>query len=142
MGPWIDVQTFSSRWELAVQNYPLKTFLIFEASDGSVKEWTYGSFDQLVNRVAHHLDELGVRQGSSVHLALTNSPAFVAIWIAAIRLGAWIVPSDPFGMGPDLQQLQRVRHPVMAPPHRNLWSQRHGFGTAAPVGQYADKHHH
>jgi len=104
MGPWLDVQTFSSRWELAVQNYPLRTFLIFEASNGSVKEWTYATFDQLVNRIAHHLNDLGVRQGSSVHLALTNSPAFVAIWIATIRLGAWIVPSDPFGTSIELAE--------------------------------------
>lgn len=113
MGPWIDVQTFSSRWELAVQNYPLRTFLIFEASNGSVKEWTYASFDQLVNRVAHHLYELGVRQGSSVHLVLTNSPAFVAIWIATVRLGAWIVPSDPFGTSVELgEHISRTKPSV------------------------------
>ena len=30
-----------------------------------------------------------------MHLALTNSPAFVAVWLATMRLGAWIVPRDP-----------------------------------------------
>jgi crotonobetaine/carnitine-CoA ligase len=28
-------------------------------------------------------------------LALTNSPSFVAVWLACARLGAWMVPSDP-----------------------------------------------
>ena len=28
----------------------------------------------------------------------------VAVWIAAIRLGAWIVPSDPFGAAPELAE--------------------------------------
>ena len=97
MSSWLDAETFSSVWTSTVYKFPSSTFLIFEGSDGSRSEWTYSSFDQLVGRVAHHLDELGVRKGSAVHLALRNSPAFVALWIAAIRLGAWIVPSDPFG---------------------------------------------
>ncbi len=33
---------------------------------------------------------------------LANSPAFVATWIAAIQLGAWVVPSDPQSTAPEL----------------------------------------
>ena len=50
-----------------------------------------------VSRAASFLTAHGVRRGSAVHLALTNSPTFVAVWLATSGLGAWIVPSDPMG---------------------------------------------
>lgn len=97
MSSWPDARTLSAIWASTVEQFASNVFLIFEGSDGSRSEWTYSSFDNLVCRVACHLDKLGVQKGSAIHLALRNSPGFVAIWIAAIRLGAWIVPSDPFG---------------------------------------------
>jgi len=101
---WPQAETFSARWELAVANRQNEVFLVFEAPDGQATEWTYSSFDSLVGRVAHGLVEHGVNVGRAIHLALANSPAFVAVWIAAIRLGAWIVPSDPFGAAPELAE--------------------------------------
>ncbi len=80
---------------------PHEPFLIFEAPDGSTAAWTYSGFDLLVARMASELAGHGVGAGSSVHLALTNCPTFVAVWIAANRLGAWIVPSDPMGRTPE-----------------------------------------
>ncbi len=104
MSSWLDARTFSEVWVSTVEQFSSNKFLIFEGSDGSRSEWTYSSFDHLVGRVAYHLDELGVQKGSAIHLALRNSPGFVAIWIAAIRLGAWIVPSDPFGTAAELAE--------------------------------------
>ncbi|HBL07752.1 MAG TPA: hypothetical protein DDZ64_01365, partial [Acidimicrobiaceae bacterium] len=49
----------------------------------------------LVSRVAATLVANGVEPGSPVHMALANCPAFVAVWLAVIRLGAWVVTSDP-----------------------------------------------
>lgn len=77
-------------------------FLIFERSNSDVVSWTYEQFDELLGRVGYWLSERGVGDGSSVHLALTNCPTFVAIWLAAVRLGAWIVPSDPMGSAGEL----------------------------------------
>ena len=55
----------------------------------------------------------GVAPGTAVHLALTNSPAFVAAWIATVRLGAWIVPSDPMARTPELAaHIERTRPAV------------------------------
>ncbi len=104
MSSWPDARTFSAIWASTVEQFASNVFLIFESSDGSRSEWTYSSFDNLVGRVAYHLDKLGVQKGSAIHLALRNSPGFVAIWIAAIRLGAWIVPSDPFGTTAELAE--------------------------------------
>jgi len=86
---------FTELWTEAIRRAPDDVFLVFEAADSSVCQWTYSQFDSLVERVGAWLGDQGVGHGDAVHLALTNSPAFVAIWVAANRLGAWIVPSDP-----------------------------------------------
>lgn len=99
---WNDAVTFASVWERTVAARGDAPFLLFEAPDGQVTEWSYTAFDELVGRMAAELTGHGVGPGSSVHLALTNSPTFVAVWLAATRLGAWIVPSDPMGRTPEL----------------------------------------
>jgi crotonobetaine/carnitine-CoA ligase len=94
--------TFASRWRDAVAYDGEREFLAFERADGTVARWTYAEFDALVARVAGGLQQRGVRPGSAVHLALTNSPAFVATWIATTQLGGWVVPSDPKSTAPEL----------------------------------------
>ena len=86
---------FGNLWRDAVAARSNATFLVFEISSGSSHSWTYAEFDDVVARAAATLVRLGVGKGDSVNLALTNSPAFVALWLASVRLGAWIVPSDP-----------------------------------------------
>jgi len=101
---------FARVWDRTVSACADATFLVFEAPDGTVTEWTYTEFDALVARAAGFLREHAVERGSSVHLALTNSPAFVALWLATIRLGGWIVPSDPMGATPELAvHIERTR---------------------------------
>ncbi len=98
------VTTFASLWRNAVSTRGRSTFLVFEASDGSVTEWTYGEFDRLVGDVAARLSASGADERRGVHLALTNSPGFVATWLAATTLGSHIVPSDPMGTAPELSE--------------------------------------
>jgi crotonobetaine/carnitine-CoA ligase len=94
--------TFCELWQLAVARDPAAPFLIFERPDGAVSQWSYGEFDDLVARAAEFMVRRGVGPGDAVHLALTNSPTFVAVWLAATRLGAWIVPSDPMASTAEL----------------------------------------
>jgi len=102
--------TFAGRWRQAVSSNPSGTFLVWEGPDGSTRSWSYAEFDDLVARVAGGLVERGVQPGSAVHLALTNSPAFVALWLAAANLGAWVVPSDPGATSRELTgHLERTR---------------------------------
>ena len=89
--------TFAAVWERSVDRRADSLFLMFEGSDGLVSSWTYEQFDGLVSRVAATLVANGVEPGSPVHMALANCPAFVAVWLAVIRLGAWVVTSDPMG---------------------------------------------
>lgn len=100
---WPGAIAFWDTWRRAVDGAPEATFLVFEAPDGTVTTWTYGRFDELVARAAGYLNDHGVGVGSCVHLALTNSPAFVALWLATNGLGAWMVPSDPMAMTAELR---------------------------------------
>ena len=94
--------TFSELWARAVEARGARPFLTFEAPDGTVTDWTYAAFDDLASRVASTFADAGVGPDAPVHLVLTNSPAFVVAWIAAARLGTWIVPSDPMATAPEL----------------------------------------
>ncbi len=102
MTEWEGATTLSHAWIRAVAGRRDQAFLAFERPDGLVESWTYGEFDAVVSRVAQFLVKHGVAPGSSVHIALTNSPAFVAVWLASLRLRAWIVPSDPMGTSAEL----------------------------------------
>jgi len=53
---------------------------------------TYRQIGELVNRAANALGELGVGQDDRVLIALPDSPAFVAAFWGAIKLGAIAVP--------------------------------------------------
>lgn len=110
---WADATTFAHVWAHSVADRSHDTFLLFEGPDGHVAEWTYAEFDSQIGRVASLLAANGVGEGSAVHLALTNCPTFVAVWIAANRMGAWIVPSDPMGRTPELaDHIERTRPAV------------------------------
>ena len=87
--------TFQARWSDAVATHADSTFLRFEEVTGETSEWTYAEFGAVVDAVAATLAALGVGAGDSIHVALRNCPAFVAIWLAVTDLGAWIVPVDP-----------------------------------------------
>ncbi|MPZ51787.1 MAG: AMP-binding protein [Acidimicrobiia bacterium] len=104
--------TLASRWFEAVAAVPSRPFLVWEGPDGSTNEWNYRDFDALIGRVAAGLAQHGVKPGDGVHLALANSPAFVAIWLAcATRLGAWMVPSDPRATSRELGEHIDQTHP-------------------------------
>ena len=102
--------TFAQRWETAVRTSGDRPFLVFEGPDRSVSQWTYRQFDEVVTRMGATLAAAGVTPGSSVHVVLRNCPAFIAIWLACARSGAWLVPVDPTSTARDIGgQLDRVR---------------------------------
>lgn len=108
------IPTFAGRWRQAVAANPDGTFLVWEGPDGSTRAWTYAELDAVVARVAGGLVARSVTAGSAIHLVLANSPAFVAVWLAATRLGAWIVPSDPSATAPELAGHIARTSPVVA----------------------------
>ncbi len=131
MASWHDAQTFARVWATTVESRADATFLIFEGPGGEVDQWTYAEFDACVHRVANLLASAGVTPGSSIHMALTNSPTFVAVWIASIRLGAWIVPSDPMARVPELKDHIGRTAPVIGFCSRD---RAYTYRKAAPAG--------
>ncbi|MDJ1371876.1 class I adenylate-forming enzyme family protein [Gulosibacter molinativorax] len=104
------VITFSQMWDQAVNDHGGRSFLVFRDVDGTTSNWTYSEFDAIVDRAAGKMREYGVGAGDSVHLCLRNSPAFIALWLATSRLGAWMVPADPGAASRDIERhLERVR---------------------------------
>jgi crotonobetaine/carnitine-CoA ligase len=107
------VITFDAMWRDAVATAPDALFLRFENHHGAVAEWSYRAFDRVVEGAAGRLAEAGAGHASAIHLALTNTPTFVAAWLAAVRLGAWIVPSDPMATAPELAEHLARTSPVV-----------------------------
>ena len=103
--------SFSEVWERTLRDHPDDIFLIFENLESDTVEWTYSDFNKEVSKVASLLLQHGVQSGDSIHLALANCPVFIAVWLAAVRLGAWIVPSDPMGSAEDLLSHIERTHP-------------------------------
>lgn len=63
--------------------FPNKTALIFEG-----KSFTYKELDQMANRMANGLRELGIQRGDRVGLFLPNIPEFVISYLGILKLGA------------------------------------------------------
>ena len=106
--------TLAGRWRQAVAAVPDRPFLVWEGADERVTTWTYGELDALVERAAGALAARGAGPGSAVHLLLANSPAFVVVWLAAARLGAWIVPADPSATAAELADHIARTRPMVA----------------------------
>ncbi|ODM87974.1 Long-chain fatty acid transport protein 4 [Orchesella cincta] len=51
------------------------------------EKWTYKQIQALSFRVANHFQEIGLKKGDSVGLAMTNRPEMAAIWIGLGRIG-------------------------------------------------------
>jgi carnitine-CoA ligase len=128
--------TFAERWRRAAWAAGERPFLVWEGSDGTTRTWTYAEFDELVTEVAAFLSSRGTRPGSAVHVALANSPAFVAVWVATALLGATLVPSDPQASARELAICLDRTHPAVgigsarrAPPYLEAAAGQAGLAT-------------
>lgn len=123
-------RTFADVWQRAVDHHGHRTFLAFRSEDGQIDTWTYGEFDRIVDDALVLLTANGVAAGDAVHLCLRNSPAFIAIWLATARLGAWMVPVDPASSSRDIEtQLARVS------PKIGFYAARRGDTYLGGVGE-------
>jgi crotonobetaine/carnitine-CoA ligase len=77
------------------RRFPDRPFLIAEAADGRAVCWTWAQFDRDVNRAGHLLRARGIRPGDKLNLHLGNRPEFLVLWLAAARVGAVMVPTNP-----------------------------------------------
>lgn len=113
------VTTLASLWAETVARHDDRQFLEWRADvdqrvDVASVQWTYREFDDLIASVAGGLHERGIGAGGRIHVVLDNGPAFVAVWLAAIRLGAVIVPADPRSPSFELARQRDAIRPDLA----------------------------
>jgi carnitine-CoA ligase len=107
----MNAPAFADRWERAVASVPNRPFLLWDDGSGATTSWTYQQFDRVLTEVAGWLADNGVKAGDGIHLALPNSPAFVALWLATMRMGAWILPADPHATAQEIRQQIELARP-------------------------------
>lgn len=106
--------TFARRWDETVVAHSNETFLVFESSTSERSQWTYHEFDRIVDSTAAALEGAGVAPGSAVHVVLKNCPAFLAVWLAAARIGATAIFADPASSARDIAMHIRRTTPAVA----------------------------
>lgn len=91
---------FVDMWESLATNHAGRTWLAYypcQADDEKPAEvFTYGEFADLIDRTASLLrSHFGIGPGGSVATLTINQPLTVAVYFAAWRLGARVVPVNP-----------------------------------------------
>lgn len=71
------------------------------------RTWTYGEVGRLADRAARGLYALGLRKGDRFALCLPNTPYFVVMYFAALRIGAVIVNLNPLYTAREMDHLIR-----------------------------------
>jgi len=74
----------------AVRNYPHNVFIDFLG-----KTYTYHDIDGIVARAAKGLQDLGLKKGDRVGLFLPNTPYYVVMYFAVLKIGGIVVNFNP-----------------------------------------------
>lgn len=76
--------------ENAAREYPDKACTIFKGATISYRE-----MDELTDRLAAGLLDLGVKKGDRVGIFIPNTPQFVTAYFAILKIGAVVVATNP-----------------------------------------------
>lgn len=76
--------------EQAAEKYPARPCTIFK---GAVI--TYGEMNDLTDRLAGGLSNLGIKKGDRVGVFIPNTPQFVMAYYALLKIGAVVVATNP-----------------------------------------------
>jgi long-chain acyl-CoA synthetase len=109
--PSVDYEkiTLSEVLERTAKNFPDTVALIMMG-----KKITYRQLDELVNRFAAALADLGIKKGDKVALLLPNMPQVVIASYAAFKLGAVVVMNNPLYTERELEHQLRDSDSKMA----------------------------
>ncbi|MFH7028825.1 MAG: AMP-binding protein [Heteroscytonema crispum UTEX LB 1556] len=85
---------------LVSSRYPYKPAIIF-----GEETWKYWEFDDITNRIAASLIQLGVKKGDRIALHLSNSPEIVFCYYACFKIGAIAVPLNTRLKAPEIEYI-------------------------------------
>lgn len=83
--------TIGKLLEDKAKEHPDKEAIIFEG-----QRITYKELDEKAERLAHFLMKRGVERGDKVSIWLPNLPEWIVAWFAVPKIGAVVVPTDPW----------------------------------------------
>jgi len=139
---WPELDTFN--WALdhidAVAADPVRgarRALWIVEQDGSEAYWTYAELAERSNRVANRLREWGVQRGDRIVLMLGNQVELWETLLAAMKLGAVVIPATTQLRAADLRdRLDRggARHVVVAASATDAFAELPGDYTRIAVG--------
>jgi acetyl-CoA synthetase len=112
--------------------------------DGSDRSSSYAQLARRSAQVANWLRGLGVRRGDRVLLMLGNITELWEVMLAAIKLGAVVIPASTLLQTPDLvDRVERgaVRHVIAETAHVPRFAAVRGAYTRVAVGEAADGWH-
>jgi acetyl-CoA synthetase len=108
--------------------------------DGSQRRWTYAQLSRRSNQVANWLRSRGVARGDRIVLMLGNQVELWEMILAAIKLGAVVIPAATLLAEADLTdrvERGRARHAVVASAETDSWDGVSGDYTRIVVGDTA-----
>lgn len=96
-------KTVVDLWAEQVDRSGAEWYLIYEDADGNESAHTYREFDEIIDRTARGLyDEFEVRKGDKVAIHLPNSPEYLQVWFALLKIGAVAVHSNTNHTSPEI----------------------------------------
>ncbi|MEJ1975218.1 MAG: AMP-binding protein [Acetobacteraceae bacterium] len=98
---------------------------------------SFAALSERSSRVANHLRALGVQRGDRVLLLLGNVPALWEAMLAAMKLGAVVIPATTMLTEDDLRDRflrGRIRHAIVAGDHAGRFAAIPGDYTRIAVG--------
>ncbi len=102
------IEYFSELVEAHAANRPDSIAYIFMD-----QEITYRQFNEMINRAANSMIELGLRPGDKIATILPQSPAFPTLFMAAATMGLVVVPLDPRDTPGEMKVLCERTHPKL-----------------------------
>jgi acetyl-CoA synthetase len=138
---WPDLDEFNwalDWFDVVAAEHPGRLALRVAGDDGTDQALTYGQMAARSSQVANWLRGLGVRRGDHILLMLGNVVPLWEVMLAAIKLGALVIPASTLLQAGDLaDRVERgnVRHVVTEPAHAGRFAGVPGGWTPIVTGE-------
>jgi acetyl-CoA synthetase len=137
--PELDEFNWALDWfDVIAAEHPRRTALRVVWDNGTDESLTYGEMAARSSQVATWLRGLGVRRGDHILLMLGNVVPLWEVMLAAIKLGALVIPASTLLQADDLaDRVERgnVRHVVTEPAHAPKFADIPGDWTRIVTGE-------